>query len=506
MPPKKIERFAQKIFLSILVSGLFLISFFFSGCAVNPVTGKTQFMTVSEDREFRMGQEVDKQVREEMGVYLEDAEVRSLVKEVGAGISKNTARAKTLNYRFEVVDSPDFNAFALPGGFVYVNRGLLEKVNSTDELASVLGHEIAHVDARHSAAQISKVEVLQIGLLAADIATQGAVGSFGDLINVGAALTLNKFSRDAEREADHYGTLYMTQAGHNPKSSLDVMQQIQRIQVKEPTSTETWFMTHPPTSERLLNLNHEISAIQQTNPTAVTRAAKRNQYIRTLDGLAIGEWNGQELIKGDYYYNKEFLFKMKLPEGWEGQINNKTYTAIFGQPKKDLYVMFNIEPLRTQQTSEEYFNDFENKLGKRGLKKEGQTASGFAQGALKGTFKGSSSSMGAVKGEGFAFVKDVNGYAVLGICKLADFETFRPQVESMIQSFAFISQKEAVDLQPGRLKVHEVKGGETWDSIMKKYFNTSQGKEKLAEYNGFTVNQNPQPGILLKIPPTLHFQ
>jgi Putative Zn-dependent protease len=357
MPPKKIERFAQKIFLSILVSGLFLISFSFSGCAVNPVTGKTQFMTVSEDREFRMGQEVDKQVREEMGVYLEDAEVRSLVKEVGAGISKNTARAKTLNYRFEVVDSPDFNAFALPGGFVYVNRGLLEKVNSTDELASVLGHEIAHVDARHSAAQISKVEVLQIGLLAADIATQGAVGSFGDLINVGAALTLNKFSRDAEREADHYGTLYMTQAGHNPKSSLDVMQQIQRIQVKEPTSTETWFMTHPPTSERLLNLNHEISAIQQTNPTAVTRAAKRNQYIRTLDGLAIGEWNGQELIKGDYYYNKEFLFKMKLPEGWEGQINNKTYTAIFGQPKKDLYVMFNIEPLRTQQTSEEYFND-----------------------------------------------------------------------------------------------------------------------------------------------------
>jgi Putative Zn-dependent protease len=114
--------------------------------------------------------------------------------------------------------------------------------------------------------------------------------------------------------------------------------------------------------------------------------------------------------------------------------------------------------------------------------------------------------MGAVKGEGFAFVKDVNGYAVLGICKQADFETFRPQVESMIQSFAFISQKEAVDLQPGRLKVHEVKGGETWDSIMKKYFNTSQGKEKLAEYNGFTVNQNPQPGILLKIPPTLHFQ
>jgi predicted Zn-dependent protease len=506
MPPKTIERFGQKFFLSLLVSGLCLTSFFFSGCAVNPVTGQTQFMTVSEDREFSMGQQVDKQVREEMGVYLEDPELRSLVKEVGAGISQHTARAKTLNYRFEIVDSPDFNAFALPGGFVYVHRGLLEKVNSTDELASVLGHEIAHVDARHSAALISKVELLQIGLLAANVATQGAMQPFGDLVNVGAALALNKFSRDAEREADHFGTLYMTTAGYNPKSSLDIMKAIQRIQLREPSSTETWFMTHPPTGERLVNLNHEIGAIQQTYPTAVSRATKRNQYIRTLDGLAVGEWNGQELIRGDYYYNKEFLLKMKLPEGWQGQINNKAYTAVFGQPKKDLYVMFNIEPLRIRKTAEEYFGDFENKLGKSGLKKDGQTSRGFTQGALKGTFKGSSSSLGAIKGVGFAFVNDVNGYSVLGICKQADFETFLPQAESMIQSLAFISQKEATDLQPGRLRVHEVKGSETWDIIMQKYFSTSQGKEKLAEYNGLVVNQNPTPGILLKIPPTLHFQ
>jgi|GEM_PF-942474 len=506
MPPKKIERFAQKIFLSILVSSLFLISFSFSGCAVNPVTGQTQFMTVSEEREFSMGQQVDKQVREEMGVYLEVPELRSLVKEVGGRISQHTARAKTLNYRFEIVDSPDFNAFALPGGFVYVHRGLLEKVNSTDELASVLGHEIGHVDARHSAAQMSKVELLNIGLLAANVATQGAMQSFGDLVNVGAVLALNKFSRDDERQADQLGTLYMTKAGFNPKASLDVMKAIQRIQLREPTTTETWFMTHPPTSERLVNLNHEIGEIQQTQPAALDRSIKRNQYIRLLDGLAVGEWNGMELIKGDYYYNKEFLLKMKLPEGWEGQINNKAYTAVFGQPKKDLYVMFNIEPLRIQKTAEEYFGDFEDRLGKSGLKKDGQTSRGFTQGALKGTFKGSSSSLGAIKGIGFAFVNDVNGYSVLGICKQDDFETFRPQVESMIQSFAFISQKEAVDLQPARLRVHEVKVGETWDSIMQKYFSASQGKEKLAEFNGFVVNQNPSPGILLKIPPTLHFQ
>ena len=506
MPPKKFKRFWQKFFLSILVSGLCLISFSFSGCAVNPVTGRTQLMTVSEEREFSIGQEVDKQVREEMGVYLEVPELRSLVKEAGKELSQNTARAKNLNYRFEIVNAPDFNAFALPGGFVYVNRGLLERVNSTDELASVLGHEIGHVDARHSAAQISKVELLNIGLLAASVAVPGPMQPLGDLVNIGAVLALNKFSRDDEREADHLGTLYMTKTGYNPKASLEVMKAIQRIQVREPSATETWFTTHPPTSERLVNLNHEIGEIQQTQPATLNCSIKRNQYIRLLDGLAMGEWNGKELIKGDYYYNKEFLLKIQLPEGWQGQINNKKYTAVFGQPKKDFYAIFDIEPLRIQKTSEEYFRDFENKLEKRGLKKDGETSSNVKHGGGIGTYKGSIGSLGAAQAEAIAFVNDANGYSLLGISKVADFGAFRPLMDSMIKSLTFIPQKEATDLQPARLRVHEVRGGDTWDNIMQKYFSTSQGKEKLAEFNGLVVNQNPAPGVLLKIPPTLHFQ
>lgn len=152
-------------------------------------------------------------------------------------------------------------------------------------------------------------------------------------------------------------------------------------------------MTHPPTSERLVNLNHEIGEIQQSQPVALDRSIKRNQYIRLLEGLAVGEWNGQELIKGDYYYNKEFLLKIKLPEGWQGQINSKKYIAVFGQSKKDLYVIFDIEPLRVQKTSEEYFPDFEDKLGTKGLKKVGKTDWGFKRGAGMGTYKGSSSNL-----------------------------------------------------------------------------------------------------------------
>jgi len=112
-------------------------------------------------------------------------------------------------------------------------------------------------------------------------------------------------------------------------------------------------------------------------------------------------------------------------------------------------------------TSEEYFRDFENRLEKNGLKKDGETSSNAKHGARMGTYKGSSGSLGAIQAEAIAFVNDANGYSLLGISKAADFGTFRPLMDPMIQSLTFISQKEATDLQPGRLRVHEVKGGET---------------------------------------------
>ena len=221
--------------LGILLVGLFFCLLALSSCAVNPASKKVEFMVVSEEQEFRIGQKVDKQVREQMGVYLELPNLRSLVKEVGGNIGRNSDRPNLI-YRIEIVDLPDYNAFAIPGGFVYVHRGLVERMNSVDELASVLSHEIAHVAARHSAAQISKAQLINIGLLGVTIATEGAGQSYSPLIDIGATLAFTKFSRDDEREADHFGTRYMVRAGYNPKASIDVMNQIQRLQVREPTS------------------------------------------------------------------------------------------------------------------------------------------------------------------------------------------------------------------------------------------------------------------------------
>ena len=492
--------------LGILLVGLFFCLLALSSCAVNPASKKVEFMVVSEEQEFRIGQKVDKQVREQMGVYLELPNLRSLVKEVGGNIGRNSDRPNLI-YRIEIVDLPDYNAFAIPGGFVYVHRGLVERMNSVDELASVLSHEIAHVAARHSAAQISKAQLINIGLLGVTIATEGAGQSYSPLIDIGATLAFTKFSRDDEREADHFGTRYMVRAGYNPKASIDVMNQIQRLQVREPTSLETWFMTHPPTSERLANLHHEVQQIRLEQPEVLKRTMNRNRYVALLNGLAVGEWNGNELIKGDRYYNKEFLLSIRIPEGWHGVINNKNYTAIFFHPKRNFYGFFNIEPLRIRKSTPEYFASFERQLLNLGLRKVTGLSGDrvLNHGALIALYEGYAQGMGDILAEGIAFVKGAHGYSLLGFSKKGDFSEFRPQIESMIGRLQFITRKEASQLQPPRLRIHEVVEGETWASVTQKYFHSSREMKKLAEYNGFEVSGEPTAGILLKIPPSLRF-
>ncbi|MDB9822476.1 M48 family metalloprotease [Deltaproteobacteria bacterium] len=487
----------------LLVNGLLSLN----GCATNPATGRAEFMTVSEEREFNIGQQVDKQVREEMGIYLEIPELRAKVKEIVENIGRQSHRSDLI-YRIEIVDTPDFNAFAVPGGFLYVHRGLLERMNSIDELASVIGHEIAHVAARHSASQISKSELLNIGLLIGSIATKGAIQDYGNLVDLGSILAFSKFSRDDERQADYFGIQYMTQAGYNPKASIDVMKEIQSLNDSEPGSLEIWFMTHPPTSERLVILNNELDILSSQDPSIIKKEIRRNEFIQLLDGMAVGEWNGIELISGDRYYNKEFLLSIPIPEGWQAQINNEDYTAIFFDEKKESFAYFNIQALRNREKTETYFNELSASLLKQGMKKSTkQSESGtFSHGAMEGFYQGSLSGLGHVNVQLFAFTENVSGYSLICLGKSESFEKLQPLFESMINGLDFISQQEASKVDPPRMRIHKVSAGETWDEITIRYFESSKEKKKLAEYNGLDIEDDLTTGNLLKIPPSLRFR
>jgi predicted Zn-dependent protease len=491
-----------------VVQILAVLGLYFSwGCATNPATGRTEFMLVSEEKEFQIGQQVDKEVRGEMGVYVELPDLRSKVKEITENIGRHSDRPSVV-YRAEIVDTPDFNAFAVPGGFIYVHRGLLERMNSADELASVIGHEIGHVAARHSAAQISKMQILNIGLIGAQIATHGALQDYGGLIDLGSILAFSKFSRDDEREADCLGIKYMSMAGYNPKASISVMRHIQTLENTEPSLLDIWFMTHPPTNERLELLNKELEEMSYQDPVILNRDIRRNTFIRLLDGLVVGEYNGTELVSGDRYFNKEFLLSIPIPQGWQAHINNADYTAIFADTKQESFVYFDIRPLQRQKTTEAYFKELSKSLTRQGLRMASKTAEpdNLSLGAMAGTYQGSTSALGPIKVRLIAFTREHNGFSMIGLGKEEEFEKLQPLFESMITGLDFLSQEEISGIDVPRMRVHEVSVGETWDDIAIQYFSSSEETEKLAEYNGLTTDKTPAPGILLKIPPSLRFR
>ena len=202
-------------------SALVLVAGFAVACATNPVTGKKEISLVSEAQEIAMGQQADAEVRREMGLY-DDSELQRYVADIGERLARASHRPH-LPWQFAVVDHPAVNAFALPGGFIYITRGILPYLQDEAELAGVLGHEIGHVTARHSAQQATRAMGGQIGMLALGIFVP-ATQPFGDVASVGLGVLFMKFGRDDEREADRVGIEYAAKGGWDPTAVPDVLQ------------------------------------------------------------------------------------------------------------------------------------------------------------------------------------------------------------------------------------------------------------------------------------------
>jgi len=227
-----------------------------SGCQINQTTGTRQFNLLTLDDDVTLGKEAKPELQKEYGGPVQDKIVQDYVAGVGKRIALKTAHPE-LPYEFTVLDSDVVNAFALPGGPVFVTRGLLEKIGSEDELAAVLGHEIAHVNLRHGSAQISRQMGVQIVLEAAGAAAGGSetAAAAGSLAKVVAGLVDLKYSRDQESEADHYGLDYMVNSGYDANGMVKLLTVFVDME-KKGGSPPQFLSTHP-------NPDNRVGAVEQ---------------------------------------------------------------------------------------------------------------------------------------------------------------------------------------------------------------------------------------------------
>ncbi len=222
-----------------------------SGCAVNPVTGKEDLMFYSPDEDVRLGQKYGPQIEKALGGRFPDENLQSYVNRVGQKLARVCHRPD-IAYHFAVVDQEAENAFAVPGGYVYITTGLLEKLNSEAQLAAILGHEIGHVVARDTMAALSRQKVMTAAMVAALLSSSGDAARGTSFVT--GVLSL-QYSRDDEKDADQVGLAYMIQAGYDPHGMIETMRILEELQTVRPIE---FFSTHPNPENRILYLEERI--------------------------------------------------------------------------------------------------------------------------------------------------------------------------------------------------------------------------------------------------------
>ncbi len=302
-----------------------------AGCAANPVTGRSNTVFMSEDSEIKLGKQLHVEVTQKMGVY-DDYNLQQYVQELGEKLAKQSHRPD-LEWKFTVVDTDDVNAFATPGGFVYISRGILPYLANEAELAAVLGHEIGHVTARHSVQQHSKSTMAGILGAAATIFT--GQPALGDLTNIAGAAIISGYGREAELEADKLGAEYLARTGYRPDAMIDVVAVLKdqemferdraRSEGRDPRIYHGVFSTHPDNDTRLKEV---VASAGRIEGRATGQAENRDQFLKAIDGLAFGSSRRQGMVRDNRFYHADHQFTLAFPQGWKIQNDPQQLLAV----------------------------------------------------------------------------------------------------------------------------------------------------------------------------------
>jgi predicted Zn-dependent protease len=427
-----------------------------AACATNPVTGEREIVLMSPEREASIGREAASQVERSIGL-VDSKPLADYVSVLGERLAAQSPRHE-IAHHFLVADMPEANAFALPGGWIYVSRGLLAIANSEAELANVVGHEIGHVAARHAAQRETRalgVGLLSVlGAIAAGVAggpeAAQAVGSLGQVAGAGL---IASYSRDQERQADEIGQALASRAGFDPAAMASFLTTLAKDSELESGGRLPDFLdSHPVTAERV----RDTSARARTLPvaTAPPIASTRREFLARLDGLLVGPDPKQGVFREGRFLHPELGFALDFPAGWATQ--NQPSAVAAAPPQGEAVVMLELQ-------------------GETG--DPGEAAQRFAQANQVRLLDGGQLRVGGFPAyraltrlvtQGQTLAVDLTWIAhpagmfrIAGAAPPARFERFQGSFAATVQSFRALDPEERVSFHELRLAIVPARGGET---------------------------------------------
>ena len=410
-----------------------------AGCVRNPATGRSELMLVSESQEIQMGRQYDSQVVATIGLYPDPA-LQSYVQTLGTRLAATSERPR-LPWRFRVVDDPAVNAFAVPGGFIYVTRGILAHMNNEAQLATVLGHEIGHVTARHTASQMTKEQLATLGLVVGSIASQ-RIAQYAGVASQALSVLFLKFSRDNENQADELGVRYSSRANFDSREMANVMRLLDKLSGESGGRLPEWLATHPDPGNRLEHINARISSMQ-TDFSGAT--LNREGYERRLDGIMFGMNPREGFFRGDVFYHPDLRFSLSFPNGWRA-INGKQ--AVAGQsPQQDAIIELTVSQGSSAEQAARSFLATEGiqagTLTRANVNGLTANAAPFAATAESGTLRGRA-----------LFVEyDNRVFRLLAYSPESRWPSYQPVAQQALTSFRPVNDPAILKVQPQHLAV-----------------------------------------------------
>ena len=466
------------------------------GCAVNPVTQKREIMIYSDVAEVEMGREAHTEVLQQYGKY-EDPSLQRYINNVGQSIAEVSHRP-TIQYQYMVVDKPFINAFALPGGFVYITRGMLGHLNSEAELAGVLGHETGHITARHGVKRLQKAKASQLILAGVAIATESEGLVQGSSILLTAAL--QTYSRKDEHQADELGGLYAFKAGYDPKKSMEFLKTLKKMDKTTPSAVEVIFRTHPLTEDRIERVEAQSLELSRQGRGRDFKI-RSDEYVALLDGLVFGPGEKDGVIQKNIYRNRFYRFSISAPSGWKIKRGDAVGSLTMKHPTKDYYCQALVFELEAKITPGQFARSFETKSGLKRVSDSKMTMSGSE--ALLALYHPRSSKGVPLAVEIAYLVREKTGFMVVGFTQAPHFDQAKPLFRGVMSSFRFLTKAEAGRIPIYRLKIYTVGKGDTFRSISKRFYGTPDKAREIMEFNGITDELSLRPGKTLKIKPMI---
>jgi len=440
------------------VSGFLVASIFLSAsCVRNPVTGGRQLALISEAQEKAIGEASHPEILAEFGM-VEDPQLQEYFSRIGLELAGISHRPQ-LAWKFTVLDTPVVNAFAVPGGYIYLTRGILGHMNNEAEMAGVVGHEIGHVTARHSVTQLSQQQLLGLGLGIGSILSP-TFRQLGSLAETGLSVLLLKYSRDHERQSDQLGLQYMSQAGYDPSQVSRFFELFERMSEGEGERLPNWLSSHPAPPDRVKATSALAEKIKQEN---AGRQFKVNaeQLMERVDGIVFGDNPREGYVEQGKFLHPDLRFQLDVPQGWK--VQNTKSVVTFLEPNGGAAIQLTLVPPKSGETPEAVAAAIRNQEGVQFI--EGDRIQIAGANAYVGRYR-VQDSQGGIVAVLAAFVPyNKNMYQIAGLTSESAFSTYARSFENTIRGFRQLSDPRILAVQPDRIRVQTAKKGDTLRSI-----------------------------------------